>query len=44
MILSEEQIRIIEKYPLKDLLSRFPAKLHDLQTSDNPGVQTLQAS
>uniref|UniRef100_A0A0B7K8U1 EKC/KEOPS complex subunit BUD32 n=1 Tax=Bionectria ochroleuca TaxID=29856 RepID=A0A0B7K8U1_BIOOC len=37
MILSEEQIRIIEKYPLKDLLSRFPAKLHDLQTSDNPG-------
>lgn len=34
MTLSEEQIRIIEKYPLKDLLDRFPAKLCDLEPSD----------
>ena len=35
MTLSEEQIRIIEKYPLKDLLNRFPAKLCDLEASND---------
>ncbi|KAG6004296.1 hypothetical protein E4U21_001193 [Claviceps maximensis] len=34
MTLSEEQIKIIETYPLKDLLDRFPARLRDLQPSD----------
>ncbi|KAI1093444.1 serine/threonine-protein kinase Sgk2 [Rostrohypoxylon terebratum] len=34
MTLSEEQIRVIEKYPLNELLSHFPAKLCDLKVSD----------
>ncbi|KAG6084752.1 hypothetical protein E4U16_001117 [Claviceps sp. LM84 group G4] len=35
MTLSDEQIRVIEKYPLKDLLNRFPAKLCDLESSND---------
>ena len=35
MTLSEEQIRIIEKYPLKDLLNSFPAKVCDLEASND---------
>lgn len=34
MTLSGEQIKIIENYPLKDLLSRFPARLCDLEASN----------
>ncbi|KAI0135524.1 serine/threonine-protein kinase Sgk2 [Daldinia grandis] len=34
MTLSEEQVRVIENYPLKDLLSNFPAKLCDLKASN----------
>ncbi|KAG5961926.1 hypothetical protein E4U56_003632 [Claviceps arundinis] len=33
--LLREQIRVIEKYPLKDLLNRFPAKLCDLESSND---------
>ncbi|KAG6276816.1 hypothetical protein E4U46_001120, partial [Claviceps purpurea] len=35
MTLSDEQIRVIEKYPLKDLLNRFPAQLCDLESSND---------
>ncbi|KAG6309403.1 hypothetical protein E4U22_003980, partial [Claviceps purpurea] len=35
MTLSDEQIRVIEKYPLKGLLNRFPAKLCDLESSND---------
>ncbi|KJZ68814.1 hypothetical protein HIM_11788 [Hirsutella minnesotensis 3608] len=34
MIFTEEQLRIIDDYPLKDLLRRFPAKLRDLEASN----------
>ncbi|KAI5917190.1 serine/threonine-protein kinase Sgk2 [Camillea tinctor] len=34
MTLSEEQIRVIENYPLEDSLSRFAANLRDLKVSD----------
>ncbi|OTB04962.1 hypothetical protein M426DRAFT_11051 [Hypoxylon sp. CI-4A] len=34
MTLSEEQLKVIEKYPLNDLLSHLPPKLCDLKASD----------
>ncbi|KAK7229650.1 hypothetical protein V2G26_001820 [Clonostachys chloroleuca] len=34
MTLSREQAKVVERYPLKDLLGRFPAILRDLTASD----------
>ena len=34
MTLNGNQVSIVETYPLEDLLSRFPAKLRDLTSSD----------